>query len=382
MRNKENIDSYLLRYLLNELKGDERLEVEKWINSGENREYFREFYRSYVYLQWTMNDEVVLKSYRKFRRRLTRRYRLKVFAGIAASIVLLIGSGIWGYFSFSTGAYNAPVETIIQAGMSQAFLHLSSGKIIPIDTVSRMFEEQDGTSIEVCGNGSLNYRNDSVVKGRTELLNRLEVPRRGEFQLTLSDGTRAWVNSESELSYPSSFVGESRVVYLKGEAFFDVVHDDSRPFIVRVGDLDVKVYGTRFNVNTYREGVVETVLVHGRVGLNSAGKEIMLKPEQKGEYRSADREILVEKVDVLPYIAWHEGNFVFKNESLELIMNKLMLWYDLHVEYKDEEVKKVRLSGIMERYKDVNELFHFFEKTSNLVFVLRNNTVYITEQKE
>ena len=68
MRNKENIDSYLLRYLLNELKGDERLEVEKWINSGENREYFREFYRSYVYLQWTMNDEVVLKSYRKFRR--------------------------------------------------------------------------------------------------------------------------------------------------------------------------------------------------------------------------------------------------------------------------------------------------------------------------
>ena len=382
MRNPKEIDSYLLRYLLHELEGDDCLEVEKWINSEENRAYFQEFCRFYVHLQWAVKDEVVLESYRKFRRKLTRRRRLKVFSGVAASIVLLVGIGVSGYFSSSTESNDVSAETIVHSGTSQALLHLSSGRIIPIDTVGRTFEEQDGTSIEVLGNGSLNYRNDSIVKGCTELLNRLEVPRRGEFQLTLSDGTRVWVNSESELSYPSSFVGESRVVYLKGEAFFDVVHDGSRPFIVKVGDLDVKVYGTRFNVNTHREGVVETVLVHGRVGLNSAGKEVMLKPEQKGEYRSTDREILVEEVDVLPYIAWHEGNFVFKNESLESIMNKLVLWYDLHVVYKEEGVKKVRLSGIMERYKDVNELFHFFEKTSNLMFVLQNNTVYIEKQKE
>ena len=151
---------------------------------------------------------------------------------------------------------------------------------------------------------------------------------------------------------------------------------------MKVENLEVKVYGTQFNVNTHRKGIVETVLVKGCVGLNSHGKETILKPEQKGEYNSIAQKIQVENVDVLPYIAWREGNFVFQSESLESVMDKLTLWYDLKVVYGGEEVKEVHLSGIMERYKDVNELFHFFEKTSELKFTVREDTVYIEKQNK
>ncbi|WP_099291514.1 MULTISPECIES: FecR family protein [unclassified Butyricimonas] len=382
MLNRDEIDSFLLRYLLNELNADECKQVEKWLGLEEYKEYFREFCCSYIHMQWAVRDDAVSEDYKNFRKRYTRRRRLKTLIGIAAGITLLIGVGLQQFVqnnhTFVPGIAN---NMVVHPGASRAILHLSTGEMVPIDTSFQKLEEKDGTCIEVHDNGSLNYFNDSVVPGDIELLNRLEVPRKGEFQLVLADGTRVWVNSASELSYPSNFTGKERVVYLKGEAFFDVTRDDARPFVVKVGDLDVKVYGTQFNVNTHRTGIIQTVLVKGCIGLNNGEKEMILEPEEKGEYNSADHAIQVEKVDVLPYIVWKEGMFIFRNESLESIMDKLTLWYDLEVIYEDEEVKEERLSGIMERYKNVNELFHFFEKTSEIKFTVYENTVYIKKQK-
>lgn len=242
-------------------------------------------------------------------------------------------------------------------------------------------EERDGTALQVSENGQIAYhsgKDDKVAEEKGEdVMNRLLVPRGGEFSLTLADGTCVWLNAETELLYPVRFNGKQRVVQLKGEAYFKVAKNQDMPFLVQVGDVAVKVYGTEFNMNTY-DGV-ETVLVTGAVSMNQGNREVMLKPNQKGVFDPSKGEILVENVNVLPYVAWKNGDFIFQNESLGSIMDKLSRWYGLEVFYQNGELRDVRLSGNLKRYKDVKELFHSFEKISDTHFKVQGNTVFISK---
>ena len=380
MSDKNEIDTLLVHFLQGQLNREEREKVKAWITGEEDHErYFQEFCRVHVHLQWMVRENAIKGDLPMFRQRLARRRRIGRYASVAAGIVLLLGVGLglrqvvpaWmpddGY-----------AESVVHPGKAQAMLYLSSGVMVPIDSSGKKLTEFDGTAIEVHENGSMSYKASSREgDGAKEGMNHPVVRRKGESRLTLADGTKVWLNSESELSYPCKFTGKERVVHLKGEAYFEVAPNKACPFIVKANEADIKVYGTQFNVNTRREGIVETVLVEGTVGMKGRGKEQVLKPNQKAEYHVGDGEIRVETVDVLPYIAWRDGNFVFENESLASIMDKLSLWYDLKVFYKREDAKEVRLSGIMERYRDVNELLRFFEKSSDLKFSVRETTVFV-----
>ena len=196
---------------------------------------------------------------------------------------------------------------------------------------------------------------DTVIEYHT-----MKIPRGGEYVLVLSDGTTVYLNAESELMYPVKFRGNDRRVFLKGEAYFEVSKNKEKPFLVQVDDMSVKVYGTEFNVNTYNN--IETVLVTGSVSMNQGGKEVLLKPNQKGVFDQVSGKITVADVDVLAYVSWKNGDFIFRNESLNSIMDKLSRWYGLEVLYQDARLQNVRLSGNLKRYKDVRELFVSFEK--------------------
>ena len=210
-------------------------------------------------------------------------------------------------------------------------------------------------------------------------MNRVEVPRGGEFSLVLEDGTQVWLNAESELRYPIHFMGKERVVYLKGEAYFNVVKNSDAAFLVQVDEFTVKVYGTEFNVNAYEADRVETVLTQGSVSMRCGDEEVMLKPNQKGAYFKSDGAMRVEDVNVLSYVAWKNGDFIFKDESLESIMNKLARWYDLDVFYQNKELKEIRLSGNLKRYKDVQDLFNAFEKISEARIKVDGRTVVVSK---
>ena len=216
---------------------------------------------------------------------------------------------------------------------------------------------------------------EATMDGEMHLL---RIPRGGEYTLVLADGTVVFLNAETELRYPARFSGESRTVYLHGEAYFSVTKDSARAFIVQVGGVDVKVYGTEFCVNTHGEGQVETVLVNGSVGMKTAGEEIVLRPGEKGTFLGEGKRIQVEAVDVLPYVSWRTGDFIFRDESLETIMDKLARWYNLEVFFRNDAAREVRLSGNLKRDKDVRELFHSFERISDVRFSVNGNTVVVS----
>ncbi len=386
MTGQNKIDEKLLAYLLDELDDVGRGEVKAWLEESErNKEYFREFQRVHLELQWGVYAREVKSDFNVMRKKLRKRSSLRIWYGVAAAMVILLSVGgmlLWDSEKVEEKPVQVAKKKTIQPGKSQAILVLSSGEEVAMGNVAQQLEEKDGTSVVVSETGRISYEaaegNEVTAKDTTKVMNRLVIPRGGEFNLTLSDGTRVWLNAETELCYPVQFNGKERVVYLKGEAYFEVAKNKKKPFLVQVDDMSVKVYGTEFNVNTYDK--IETVLVTGSVSMNQGGKEVLLQPNQKGVFDQASGKITVEDVDVLAYVSWKNGDFIFRNESLNSIMDKLSRWYGLEVLYQDAGLQDVRLSGNLKRYKDVRELFVSFEKISDARFKVQGNKVIVSSK--
>ena len=253
----------------------------------------------------------------------------------------------------------------------------TAGKVVYLeDSVKQEVLEVGGNKETLKSQGS--ERDVQFASGQEVEYNVLTTSKQGNIKVVLYDGSLVWLNAGSELRYPNTFVENQRVVYLKGEAYFEVSKNKEKPFLVQVDDMSVKVYGTEFNVNTYNN--IETVLVTGSVSMNQGGKEVLLKPNQKGVFDQVSGKITVEDVDVLAYVSWKNGDFIFRNESLNSIMDKLSRWYGLEVLYQDAGLQDVRLSGNLKRYKDVRELFVSFQKISDARFKVQGNKVIVSSK--
>ena len=222
------------------------------------------------------------------------------------------------------------------------------------------------------------------VEGEEIVYNTMRIPVGGFYQLALSDGSKVWLNSMTELRFPVTFTGEQRKVYLTGEAYFEVTYDTVHPFIVETPDgMEVKVYGTEFNMNTYGKGVVQTVLVKGKVGVRDGvhGKEVMLEPRQMAEYDEKTGMVRVKNVDPYRYIAWKDGEFVFERETIEGIMERLSRWYDVKIFYGKESLKQKRFTGVVSRYEDITQVLRLIEGPATLRFEVKGNVVTVKDRE-
>lgn len=380
MMSRDDMEAKLLDYFLGELDEREENEILQRVAMDEEfRELFYLVCSRHFGARWGARLELVKGEVSQMKRLIRRRRALRTMMRVAAVCILLlsIGGVLWM-------RYDSPVDEIalnddiqITPGKPEALLYLSSGESVLLSKMKKELRENNGVAILVNDAGEIRYhaeRQDSTVQ---PLLNRLVVPRGAEFMITLEDGTRVWLDSETELRYPTNFSAEEREVYVRGEAYFEVAKMQDKPFIVKVDQMSVNVLGTKFNISTRVENVVQTVLVEGKVRLESKGRQVVLKPSQKADFDSESEDWTVENVDVSSYVAWKDGNFVFDNKSLEYIMNRLSLWYDVEVQYSDEGVKGVKLSGDMKRYKNIQELLYFFERISDVRFVIKGKKITI-----
>lgn len=379
-------DILLLDYLSGGATPAECKVIENWIDENKkNRAYYEQFRKDYHRLKQGGRAELITHyNFDKLKKRLQQRHRFRMAIRIAASIALLLSIGYGTAHILSPRQIKEELsimvarQSTILPGKSKAILHLSNGEEIVVANENQELQETNGTSIKIKENGEISY-NPMADSTSTQLVyNRLIIPRGGEFTMTLEDGSKVWLNSDSELKYPVSFIGKKRIVYLKGEAYFDVKADQERPFIVSVGKMNVEVCGTQFNINTHTQGHVETVLVEGKVQIVSPGHRDNLHPSERAIYSSEDGRIAIDQVDVSSYIGWKNGDLIFQHESLEKIMDKLALWYDVKIFYQNEEVKNVILSGEMKKYEDIRKLLYFFEKTSNVKFSIKGKAITVS----
>lgn len=297
---------------------------------------------------------------------------------VAASILLLVSVGLFLYRQQEQAAPLAAVPNDVPPGKNAAVLTLANGQQLLLDdSEDGLLAKEGNTNIRKTANGQLIYEGEGNV-GETMRINKIDIPRGGQYQLTLPDGTRVWLNAATSLQYPSSFTGKDRTVRLNGEAYFEVVQNTEMPFRVISAGQTVEVLGTRFNVNCYEEeDAVRTTLLDGRVRLTndqqishilSPGEQCAMFPTGGVKIRSAD----VEEV-----MAWKEGYFIWNNESLESIMRKLARWYNIEPVY-EKPLPAIVLSGIVSRSKNLSEVLEIMEMTGSVHFRITGRNVIIT----
>lgn len=271
-------------------------------------------------------------------------------------------------------------DTAGRQTVSNVQLVLPDGTSIDLNSEKGEIGPDDAARIAVNREGVLLYDESRSGAGGHTVYNELIVGRAGEYQVRLPDGTHVWLNSGSRLRYPVAFGGHARKVELEGEAYFDVVRDESAPFVVDAGAYEVTVLGTQFNVSNYKDDPgSRTVLVEGAVAVREpvTGEELLLRPGQSFVMNASDGTFRVEDVDVRRYVAWKDGRFRFYEERLDVIMNVVSRCYDVEVVYDDDELKDVRMTLFTDRYQAVDPLIDVFNEHGKINIRRDGDILYI-----
>lgn len=320
------------------------------------------------------------KAYRDFFIRIyPRRYYLRRLAAVAAVITLLLGGSLFFYLWPEKSIPIAEVKqnnATIQPGESRAIITLANGKRVEMGQETKELVEKDGTRLSM-DKGKLVYQ--STDKKATLIYNMIEIPRGGEYSLTLSDGTRVWLNAQSELKYPVCFSGEKRQVFLKGEAYFEVARNEQQPFEVNTSRGNIRVLGTEFNVRDYKEEKrVVTTLINGSINYTSNNKKsVFLQPSEQLEDTDAS-PLIPQKVNTALFVGWKDGKYLFKNLSLEEIMQTLERWYDVTIFWQNEDIRQLHFTGDLKRYDNINTLLKFIEIGGDVRFEIKGKAIIVT----
>jgi ferric-dicitrate binding protein FerR (iron transport regulator) len=264
----------------------------------------------------------------------------------------------------------------IAPGGNKAILTLADGTQVILDSANNgAITKQGNVTVIKLDDGQLAY-NASSTSTSALTYNTVTTPRGGQYQLVLSDGTKVWLNAASSLRFPTAFVGSERKVEMTGEGYFEVAHNDKKPFLVRAGGMDVEVLGTHFNINSYKdEMVTTTTLLEGAVQVSSVqGNMVNLRPGQQSVLSGS--ALRVSPADTDMAIAWKEGYFRFKNESVPAIMRKLSRWYDVEIVYRGGPGKEA-FGGKISRSKTLAEVLEMLQSTKKIHFKIEERRIIV-----
>lgn len=354
---------------------------QKLVNSKNKQDYLNSISAFDTKEGWTQ----LLKKHNTWKR---KRFfnSLYKYAAIWLIPLLIAGAALITYTHKQLTTTNKDIAHIsrqIEPGKNKARLLLDNGKTINLDNKDNLtMKEKDGTVIHI-DSATINYRKEEKprLKSKKEekiIYNQLETPQGGEYKLTLSDGTKVHLNAMSSLRFPVDFSEEARMVEVTGEAFFEVAND-KRPFIVKARSQQIKVLGTVFNISTYENEIQQTTLVSGKVMLTTVqGDEYYLEPSDQASINLESGTIDIQKVNVALYTSWVTGKIYFKDETLEHIMTNLSRWYDMEVEFANEETRQLKFGCNIDRYNDIEPLLQLFKETGGVEVLQEGKKIKLT----
>jgi len=292
---------------------------------------------------------------------------------VAASIILVLGIGAYFWItnkkekSIVQQDQSVPAKNDVQPGRNKAVLTLSDGRKITLDEAANGQLAQDGgAKVVKSSDGKIIYNPDHI-DSREIVWNTMTTPRGGQYQLTLPDGSKVWLNAASSITYPTVFTGQQRMVSITGEAYFEVTKNKEKPFIVKAGIEEIRVLGTEFNVNAYtNEPAIKTSLVNGAVWIDRS----ILKPGQA--YTNGK----VTATNIEQDIAWKNGAFDFNGLDFVAGMRQLERWYDIRVVY-DGPIPREVFYGEMDRNLTLQEVLELLGGIAK--FRLEGKTLHVSQ---
>lgn len=381
------LENLLSKYCIGTISGEELRVLSEWMNESEhNKKLATDLLRTYrserAYHAYNeINETSALTQIMLKVGEIKKRRRLLFLRNIAASLTLFIVCSITAYYFLDKQPEAPPIlaEEILP-GSSRAILVLSDGNQIDL--------EESGDSAIVGKEGEKIKKTHALLdyqgtETRKEVFNTIYTPRGGEYSLVLSDGTKVWLNADSQLSYPVKFIGQTRKVNLKGEAYFEVAHNPQAPFIVELKNSSVEALGTSFNIRSYSdEAVTATTLVEGKVKVVIENNQAILEPGNQAIFFDQGETIEVKNVDPQIFTSWKDGLFIFRKMSMNEIFSSLSKWYDFEVVYENPELKALHFSGDLEKYQTITTHLQMIEMTTHIRFEIKGKTVYVKKTIE
>lgn len=369
MATREEIESLYQRYLNNAISKEELEKLLEMLHTQEGELTIS----SLIDGTWSEMFEETQQA------PATSAFKLKrIWYRVAAAAVVLLLFSVGGYFIFHHSASDQTADTSKQhasdnndvaPGGNRAVLTLADGTQIILDSASTGAVTQQGsTKIIKLDNGQLAY--NSLNKKSGEILyNTISTPKGGQYQIVLADGSKVWLNAASSLRFPASFSGKERKVELTGEGYFEVAKNTSMPFRVNVGDMQVEVLGTHFNVNAYEdEHSVATTLLEGTVRIKSEASidpesdAVTLRPGEQADLAKDGDLKINHSVNLTEVVAWKDGNFEFNNTPVADIMQQISRWYDVEIDYKGA-LPAQQLTGKISRGVNLSQLIEMIQYT-------------------
>lgn len=377
------------------IKGQESPEWEKYLNAHpEFREKANKAREILLLLHDTcdvLDEESVhsmwqnIDHYSKLYEQKTRRLKIRKAVSWAASVLLILSLGIFGYLKWGVSERTYQFASAKATGTNnEARLILSGGEEVAL--------KKDNSTVSLNNENQLIINNDSIIdlsekeaeEGDIEMYE-VVVPYGKKSELQLADGTKVWLNAGSRLAFPSKFTKNTREVFLEGEACFKVAHNKSRPFVVNAGQLDVKVLGTYFDITAYpTDERIETILIEGSVAVSKPAtfgigqNEVILKPNEKASFDKQSNEVSVaSEPDAVFYIAWTSGWLQFSKESLQSVFSKLERYYNIEVKIPQNFPSEELITGKLDLKDSLEEVMYALADVAKIEFRLNGNSVYV-----
>lgn len=378
-----NISKLILKKLRGGISLEENIALNKWLNeSTENREVFKSI--STIYEEGTDISDLAFvdanKSFEKFKEGLPKEnekvFKVRQLLPYAAIFIGLLCMTL-GYKFYGDKSNNT-----VQDYENSITMELENGEILILDQIENQTVSTENG--EIVGDVSNNQITHSAYATNKLVYTTLKIPNGKKFEVVLSDGTLVYMNSGSSLRYPVKFIkGNSRKVFLSGEAFFDVEKDVHHPFIVSTNAIDVEVLGTEFNVTAYPEdSETNTVLVEGSVKLSSSSKNynssVLLKPGYKAEWNNSEGTSKLTEVDTDIYTGWMDGKLIFRNLSFHQIISKMERYYGVNIDNTFDSLNSEVFTATFEN-EPLEEVLASFSENKKFSFSIEKDRVIITK---
>ena len=378
----ENIFEHIVDYCSGNISEADSRTLQSWINTApENRETFEKYLRLVKMHRMVKGSEEIrdAEAWKRLSATMAakkiRRIRQRV-AAVAAVVLLFLGIGL-GFLESREETVPLGSNIHILPGTTKATLVLANGTQLDLTRNDLREVQEQGALIKNDTTVGLQYELNHQ-KMEEPVWHTVKVPVSGEYHFTLSDGTRVWLNSESEITFPVSFVGGSREVVVKGEAYFEVKSDKVHPFIVHAKEVDIEVVGTKFNVAAYEDSHrVVTTLAEGRVNVEMSGQVVGLSPDEQVSVDLKSGKMAKNSVSASTNISWIQGIFEYENMTLEEITAQLSRWYDVDFIFSDAEFKTRRFTGVVKKYDELNNVLKIIEKTTNVCFMINERDIAV-----
>lgn len=391
---KEQILQLIDRYLSGQASEEEKEILSRYYDSFDfDRESLLQEHEFPQELESRMLDRLKLSlnaENSKPAAKIRRLYRPWNIAACLAFFLLIGGVYIFRYKKESAGdkTYSSQTKKAeTKTGRNEAILKLSDGSTIVLNEASNgVLKTEGNTSVRKTSDGKLIYEMKEGSQPVSNALNTISTPISSQYQLTLSDGTKVWLNAESSLTFPTQFDGDVREVQLKGEAYFEVAKVYKRgrkstnrmPFYVHAGDTKVEVLGTHFNVMAYQESSrMETTLLEGLVRVVNGNREKLLAPGQQALLIKGENVgISVREINTEAVMAWKDGLFWFDDTDISEAMQQIRRWYDVDIIYEGPR-PDVEFNGVLPRSSSVSTVLKMLESAKGVKFKVDGNRIIV-----